>query len=116
MSSNSVRYFIDGMPLDAKGSGVSLANLPVNIIDRIEIYKGVVPASLGADALGGAINIITNQAKKNYLDVSYGIGSFHTHKVDMNAQFVEPATGLIIKSTLGINYSKNDYTMKGVEV
>lgn len=116
MSGNSVRYFIDGMPLDAKGSGVSLANLPVNIIDRIEIYKGVVPASLGADALGGAINIITNQAKKNYLDVSYGIGSFHTHKVDMNAQFVEPATGLIIKPTLGINYSKNDYTMKGVEV
>lgn len=116
MSGNSVRYFIDGMPLDAKGSGVSLANLPVNIIDRIEIYKGVVPASLGADALGGAINIITNQEKKNYLDVSYGIGSFHTHKVDLNAQFVEPKTSLIIKPTIGVNYSKNDYMMKGVEV
>lgn len=116
MSGNSVRYFIDGMPLDAKGSGVSLANLPVNIIDRIEIYKGVVPANLGADALGGAINIITNQDKKNYLDVSYGIGSFHTHKVDLNAQFVEPKTSLIIKPTIGVNYSKNDYMMKGVEV
>mgnify|MGYP001658437126 FL=1 len=111
MSGNSVRYFIDGMPLDAKGSGVSLANLPVNIIDRIEIYKGVVPANLGADALGGAINIITNQDKKNYLDVSYGIGSFHTHKVDLNAQFVEPKTSLIIKPTIGVNYSKNDYMM-----
>ena len=40
MSGNSIRYFIDGMPLDAKGSGVTLANLPPNIIDRIEIYKG----------------------------------------------------------------------------
>lgn len=50
--------------MDTKGSGVSLANLPVNIIDRIEIYKGVVPASLGTDALGGAINIITKQDKK----------------------------------------------------
>lgn len=59
MSGNSVRYFIDGVPLDIKGSGVSLSNLPVNIIDRVEIYKGVVPASLGTDALGGAINIIT---------------------------------------------------------
>ena len=47
LSGNSIRYFLDGMPLDTKGSGVSLANLPVNIIDRIEIYKGVVPASLG---------------------------------------------------------------------
>lgn len=116
MSGNSIRYFIDGMPLDSKGSGVSLSNLPVNIIDRIEIYKGVVPANLGADALGGAINIITKQEKSNYLDASYGIGSFHTHKADLNAQIIEPKTGLIIRPTLGINYSKNDYTMKDVEV
>jgi len=92
LSGNSVRYFLDGMPLDTKGSGVSLANLPINIIDRIEIYKGVVPASLGTDALGGTINIITKQEKKDYLDVSYGIGSFHTHKADLNAQFVEKKT------------------------
>ena len=116
MSGNSVRYFIDGVPLSTKGTGVSLANLPVNLIERIEIYKGVVPASLGDDALGGAINIITNQSKRNYLDVSYGIGSFHTHRADLNAQFVEPKSGLIVKPTLGVNYSKNDYLMKGVEV
>lgn len=116
LSGNSIRYFLDGMPLDTKGSGVSLANLPVNIIDRIEIYKGVVPASLGTDALGGAINIITKQEKKNYLDVSYGIGSFHTHKADLNAQFVEPKTGLIIRPTVGVNYSKNDYRMKDVQM
>ena len=97
MSGNSVRYFIDGVPLSAKGSGVSLANLPVNLIERVEIYKGVVPASLGADALGGAVNIITNQARKNYLDASYGIGSFHTHRADMNAQWVEPKSGLLIR-------------------
>lgn len=116
LSGNSVRYFLDGVPLDAKGSGVNLSNLPINIIDRVEIYKGVVPASLGADALGGAINIITNQSKKNYLDVSYGTGSFHTHKADMNAQFMEPNTGWVLRPTVGINYSKNDYKMKGVEV
>ncbi len=116
MSGNSVRYFIDGIPLDTKGSGVTLGNLPVNLIDRIEIYKGVVPASLGADALGGAVNIITKQEQTNYLDLSYGIGSFHTHKADLNAQVVEPKTGLIIRPTVGINYSKNDYMMKGVEV
>lgn len=55
MSGNSVRYFIDGVPLETKGSEVSLANLPVNIIDHIEMYKGVVPAYLGSDALGGTI-------------------------------------------------------------
>jgi outer membrane cobalamin receptor len=61
MSGNSVRYFIDGVPLDTKGSGVNLANLPVNLIDHIEIYKGVVPTWLSSDALGGAVNIVTNR-------------------------------------------------------
>lgn len=116
MSGNSVRYFIDGVPLETKGSEVSLANLPVNIIDHIEMYKGVVPSYLGSDALGGAINIVTNKEKKNYLDVSYGVGSFHTHKADMNAQIVFPKSGLIVRPTVGVNYSKNDYMMKGVEV
>lgn len=116
MSGNSVRYFLDGMPLDTKGSGVTLSNLPLNMIERVEIYKGVVPASLGADALGGAINIITKQEKKNYLDASYSYGSFDTHKVDINAQIVEPKTGLTIKPVFGMNYSKNNYKMKEIEV
>ena len=116
MSGNSVRYFLDGVPLETKGSEVSLANLPVNLIDHIEMYKGVVPAYLGADALGGAINIVTKKEKKNYLDLSYGIGSFHTHKVDLNAQVVFPKSGIIVRPTVGVNYSKNDYMMKGVEV
>ena len=115
MSGNSVRYFIDGVPLSSKGSGVNLANLPVNIIERIEIYKGVVPAHLGADALGGAINIITKNERKNYLDFSYGYGSFNTHKSDFNAQYVNKK-GLIFKSTIGVNFSENNYKVKNVEV
>ena len=116
MSGNSIRYFLDGMPLDTKGTGVTLANLPTNIIDRIEIYKGVIPAYLGSDALGGAINIITNQQKRNFLDASYSIGSFHTHQGDLNAQYVEPKTGIIIKPVFSVNYSKNDYKMKNVQI
>lgn len=116
LSGNSVRYFIDGVPMSAKGRGISLANLPVNIIDRVEIYKGVVPSHLGGDALGGAINVITRKERKNYLDVSYGIGSFHTHKADMFGQYVMPKSGIVIRPVAGINYSKNDYLMKGVEL
>ncbi len=116
LSGNSIRYFIDGVPLESLGSGITLANVPTNIIDRVEIYKGVIPAHLGTDALGGAINIITKQDKRSYLDASYSVGSFHTHQADLNAQFVESKTGLIIKPVISVNYSKNDYTMKGVEV
>ena len=114
MSGNSVRYFIDGVPLSSKGSGVNLANLPVNIIERIEIYKGVVPAYLGSDALGGAINIVTKEDRRNYLDFSYGYGSFNTHKADFNAQYL--FKGIIVKPTIGVNYSDNSYKVKNVEV
>ena len=116
LSGNSIRYFIDGMPLHSKGTGVTLANLPKNIIERVEIYKRVIPPHLGSDALGGAINIITNQNKKNFLDASYSIGSFHTHQFNFNAQYVMPQTGIIVKPVVGVNYSKNDYKMKNVEV
>ncbi|MBQ3743279.1 MAG: TonB-dependent receptor [Bacteroidales bacterium] len=116
MSGNSIRYFLDGMPLDAKGTGMTLANLPVNIIERVEIYKGVIPVSFGSDALGGAVNIVTNRSRRNYLDFSYGIGSFHTHKADFSAQYTGRKTGLIIKPVISANYSKNDYLMRGVKV
>ncbi|NJK94792.1 MAG: TonB-dependent receptor [Bacteroidales bacterium] len=116
LSGNSIRYFIDGVPLSSMGNGVSLSNLPVNIVERIEVYKGVVPAYLGSDALGGAINIITKKEVQNYLDASYGIGSFGTHKADINAQYVHPKTGLFIQPSVGINLSKNNYEMRGVEV
>ncbi len=33
--------------------------------ERIEVYKGVVPLSLGTDALSGAVNVVTNQKIKN---------------------------------------------------
>ena len=116
LSGNAVRYFLDGMPLDAKGSGITLANLPVNLIERVEIYKGVIPAAFGSDALGGAINIVTNRRSRNYLDFSAGAGSFHTYKTDLNAQYALPRSGLIFRPVLSVNYSKNDYTMREVKV
>ena len=51
MSGNSIRYFIDGIPLETKGTGFDISNYPTNLIDHIEIYKGVVPSWIGADAL-----------------------------------------------------------------
>ena len=115
MSGNSVRYFIDGVPMDAKGTGLTLSNLPVSLIDHVEIYKGVVPTWLNSDVLGGAVNIVTNRKRKNFLDMSYGLGSYHTHKADLNAQYVLK-NGVTLRPTLGVNYSKNDYMMKDVEV
>ena len=62
------------------GSAMALNNIPVNLADRLEVYKGVVPVQLGADAMGGAVNVVTNQKANNYLDLSHSYGSFNTNR------------------------------------
>ncbi len=116
MSGNSIRYFIDGVPLESKGTGLTLDNVPLNIVERVELYKGVVPSHLSSDALGGAVNIVTKKKKQNFLDASYGIASFSTHTGDITGQYFIPGTSVAIRPTLSANYSKNNYLMKGVEV
>ena len=44
------------------------------------------------------------------------VGVNATRLADLNAQFVEKKTGLIVRPTVGINYSKNDYRMKNVQM
>lgn len=116
MSGNAIQYFIDGVPLASLGKSVNIQNLPLSTIDRVEIYKGVVPGELGGDALGGAVNIVTRKDRKDYLDVSASGGSFHTWKAQLNARYIIPRTKLSIKPTFSYDYSRNDYKMKDVRV
>lgn len=107
-SGNHVRYFIDGIPMDNFGSSFQINNIPINIADRIEVYKGVVPIWLGSDALGGAINIVTGDRYRNYVDVSYSFGSFNTHRSVINAA-VTSAKGVTFQLNAFQNYSDNNY-------
>lgn len=107
-SGRHVKVFIDGVPMQGMGSAFQLNNIPVNIAERIEIYKGVVPIELGSDALGGAINIITNKRNKSYADVSYSYGSFNTHKTNVNAGYSDK-NGFTVQLSAFQNYSDNDY-------
>ncbi len=116
LSGNQVRYFIDGIPMENFGSSLSLNNYPVNLIDKLEIYKGVVPVSLGADALGGAVNIVTDHRQKTFLDASYSYGSFNTHRTSLNGQYANNKHGFFLKTSSFFNHSENDYRMINVPV
>lgn len=116
LSGKSVKYFIDGVPMEILGSTMSLNNIPVNLAERIEVYKGVVPVQLGSDAMGGAVNVITSQKVSNYLDVSHSYGSFNTHRSALTGQYVHKPTGIAVKASAFYNYSDNNYKMKGVEI
>lgn len=105
---NQVKFFLDGIPMDNFGTSLQINNIPINMADRIEIYKGVVPVWLGADALGGAVNIVTNPNKKNYLDVSYSYGSFNTHRTAINTGYTSKS-GFTVQLNAFHNYSDNNY-------
>lgn len=103
-----VKVFMDGVPMEGMGSSFQLNNIPINLAERIEIYKGVVPIELGADALGGAINVITNKRNKSYADISYSFGSFNTHKTNVNLGY-GAKNGFTVQLNAFQNYSDNNY-------
>ena len=102
-----VRTFVDGVPI-SRASSFQIGNIPTELIDRIEIYKGVVPVTFGSDALGGAVNIVTRRSNAQYANLSYTLGSFNTHKSTLNV-------GAPLTDNIGIelnayqNYSDNSY-------
>ncbi|MGE7773968.1 TonB-dependent receptor [Chitinophaga sp. NPDC101104] len=108
-SGRQVKLFLDGIPMDNFGSSLTLNNIPINLADRIEVYKGVVPIWLGADALGGAVNVVTNAKTQRYLDVSYSYGSFNTHRSAVSAGYTGEKTGFTVLGNFFQNYSDNNY-------
>lgn len=53
LTDDQIRFFVDGIPTELTGFKLGISNVPVNLIERVEIYQGIVPIRFGADALGG---------------------------------------------------------------
>jgi vitamin B12 transporter len=92
------------------GGTFGIANVPVNLVDTIEIYSGVVPIRFGADALGGAVNLVTNQdLRGTHAHASYEVGSFDTHRVTAGGRHLDAPTGFLTRVNGFFDYAKNDY-------
>jgi outer membrane receptor for ferrienterochelin and colicins len=67
----NVKILLDGVPLlDRFDERVSLSQIDVNTIERIEIVDGPMAVSFGTDAMGGVINIITKRQTQNNLSIT----------------------------------------------
>lgn len=115
MTGNAVRVFIDGVPASNFGSSFSLNSIPPALIERVEVYKGVVPGHISEDSLGGAINIILKKQHRNILNTSYSFGSFNTHQANINATHRNDK-GLLVDISAFYNYSDNNYTVWGDQI
>lgn len=65
------QILIDSRPVFSALAGVyGLEQIPVSMIDRIEVIRGGGSALFGANAIGGVVNIITREPIKNTLEVA----------------------------------------------
>ena len=114
MEGKNVKVLVDGVPVDNGNGNFSVNDIPIDKIDRIEIYKSYVPERFATDGMGGVINIVTHDLPKSSIMGSYSFGSFNTHKASLDAKYVWVVDSLKSRSiATGIsayfNYSDNDY-------
>lgn len=113
MTGNSVKIFIDGIPISTYGPSFNLNSIPPALIERIEVYKGVVPIHLSDDALGGAINVVLKQGVRNSLTASLSYGSFNTWQGNFSGITRNSKSGFTLKASSFYNFSDNDYEVWG---
>lgn len=118
LSGNSVRIFIDGVPIRNYGASFSISSIPPSQIERIEVYKGVIPTHLSEDALGGAVNVVLKKDARTQksLLASYSFGSFNTHQGNVNGSYRNARSGFTVMASSFYNYSDNNYRVWGEQV
>lgn len=107
-----IGFFIDETPMADQSDFLDLNDIPIDMIDRIEIYKGVVPAKFGGSAMGGAVNIVIKEYPDHYADVSYQRESYNTNRFQTVLKKNDRKHGLVYGVGGGFNYAENDYVME----
>jgi TonB family protein len=104
-----VRVFLDGIPLALTGYSCGVSSIPVNLIDRVEVHRGVVPLRLGADALGGAVDFTTDPTYATKASASYQVGSFGVHRATVHGRYRHEPSGFVAGATAFADVARNDY-------
>ncbi|MFR5879669.1 MAG: TonB-dependent receptor [Cloacibacillus evryensis] len=104
-----VSVFVDGILMNlGSEAAVDLSTIPVDNVERIEVYRGYVPARFAGASMGGVINIITKKPTKQGVSLSLGAGSYGLFKT--NLSYTAPlGKG---KFLFGANFESNDGNFK----
>ena len=83
-SPGQVQVYLDGVPLSrAADEVVNLSDLPLDALERIEVYRGVTPLAFAQSGPGGVVNLVPRRPGAEPLTAaSVSGGSFATRKVN----------------------------------
>ena len=109
IAARNVLICVDGVPLnDASGGAVNLGSIDLNQMEKVEVYKGNVPAKFGVSGLGGAINFVTKNAIKKGGRILAAYGTHNTWEGSF--QVSAPVTdSVMFASSFATRHSDNDY-------
>lgn len=112
LSPDYTLILLDGEPIIGRQGGViDLSRLTVNNIRKIEIVKGPSSSLYGSEAMGGVVNIITEQAQLDKLDASFRYGRFNATDANISAAVKRQKWGLQLfgnrNSSDGFEHDKN---------
>ena len=114
MSGSAVGMFLDGIEISTYGSSFNLNNIPPAMIERIEVYKGVLPSHLTGDYVGGAINVVLKKdASQNNITGAMSYGSFNTFQADLSGIYRNKTTGFTTRASGFYTYTDNSYETWG---
>lgn len=113
------QILIDSRPVFSALKGVyGLEQIPVNMIERVEVVRGGGSALFGANAIAGTINIITKEPLNNSFNAGYNFeligGSAPDQTVNLNTSIVseDSKSGMYLFATYR-NRSPFDYNGDG---
>lgn len=86
LDSQYTLILVDGVPLIGRSAGtLDISRVSVGNIKQIEIVKGASSSLYGSEALGGVINIITDNPKYGFKgDLNSRVGTFNTYDTGLN--------------------------------
>jgi len=104
----NVLFLVDGRRINNIDlSGTDLSQIPLEMIERIEIYRGPATVLYGDNAVAGAVNIITKKGEdKPTVKAGMMAGSYATYSSSLSAFGKE---GKFSYYTLGSSYDTNGY-------
>lgn len=77
------QILINGRPIFSPLTGLyGMEQIPVNMIERIEVVRGGVSALYGSSAIGGTVNVITKIPIKNEYNLTYTYQSINNNASD----------------------------------
>ncbi|HWP64905.1 MAG TPA: TonB-dependent receptor [Candidatus Limnocylindria bacterium] len=85
-SAGQVQVYLDGIPLSrADNETVNLSDLPLDFVDRVEVYRSATPLAFAQSAPGGVVNVVTRRppADRPLWAASASGESFGTRKVNL---------------------------------